>query len=213
MKFFIDSANLDEISQARELGLVDGVTTNPTLLAREGSDWRKVAAAICRDVKGPVSLEVFATDTEGMLAEAKELIGFGPNVAIKVPCTDHGLKACRTLSEQGVMVNVTLVFSPLQALLAAKAGAAFVSPFVGRLDHIGSQGMDLVDQMLTIFANYDFETEVIVASIRTPTHVLDASLMGADICTIPFSVMLGLLKHPLTDSGLATFVEDAKKLK
>ncbi len=213
MKFFIDSANLDEINQARDLGLVDGVTTNPTLLAREGSDWRKIAAAICRDVKGPVSLEVFATDTEGMLAEAKDLISFGPNVAIKVPCTDQGLKACRTLSDQGVMVNVTLVFSPLQALLAAKAGATFVSPFVGRLDHIGSVGMDLVDQMLTIFANYDFETEVIVASIRTPTHVLDASLMGADICTIPFSVMLGLLKHPLTESGLATFVADAQKLK
>ncbi|MBU1247512.1 MAG: fructose-6-phosphate aldolase [Proteobacteria bacterium] len=212
MKFFIDSANVAEIEKAQELGLVDGVTTNPTLMAREGTDWREIAAGICKITDGPVSLEVFATDAAQMLEEAKELIAFGPNVAIKVPCTDDGLRACRVLSEQGVMVNVTLVFSAMQALLAAKAGATFVSPFVGRLDHIGQIGMDLIEQIVTIFANYDFNTQVLVASIRNPTHVLDAALMGAHVCTIPYNVMLDLLKHPLTEKGLATFVADAAKL-
>jgi transaldolase len=212
MKFFIDTANLDEIRQAKALGLVDGVTTNPTLMAREGEDWREVARAICAEVEGPVSLEVFGVTAEAMLEEARELVAFGPNVAVKVPCTDEGLRACRELSANDVPVNVTLVFSPLQALLAAKAGAAYVSPFVGRLDHIGQVGMDMVRQIVTIFGNYGFDTEILVASIRTPTHVLDAALMGADVCTIPYKVMLDLLKHPLTDSGLEAFLKDADTL-
>lgn len=213
MKFFIDTANLDEINQAKNMGLVDGVTTNPSLLAREDEDWRKLVTSICKSVEGPISLEVFSIQADEMLEEARELISIAPNVAIKVPCTHDGLKACRALASQKVMVNVTLVFSPLQALLAAKAGAAFVSPFVGRLDHIGSSGMELVDQIVTIYSNYDFTTEVLVASVRSPSHVLEAALMGADICTIPFKVLIDLLNHPLTDSGLETFVADAKKLR
>lgn len=213
MKFFIDTANLNEIRAGIELGLVDGVTTNPTLMAREGADWREIAKTICEEVEGPVSLEVFSTKSDEMLEEARELVGFGPNVAIKVPCTAEGLRACRTLSSQDIMVNVTLVFSPLQALMAAKAGATFVSPFVGRLDHIGNIGMDLIEQIVTIFSNYQFHTQILVASVRSPTHVLEAALMGAHVCTIPYKVMLDLLKHPLTDSGLAAFLNDAKSLK
>lgn len=212
MKFFIDTANLDEIRKARELGLIDGVTTNPTLLSRESGDWRELAAAICREVEGPVSLEVFSEDTEGMLEEARELVAYGPNAVIKCPCTENGLRACRKLSENGVNVNMTLVFSPLQALLAAKAGAAYVSPFVGRLDAVGHSGMELVRQIITIFDNYGFDTEVLVASIRSPAHVLESALLGADVATIPYKVLVDLLKHPLTDKGLQTFAADAASL-
>lgn len=213
MKLFLDTANLAEIEKAKEYGLIDGITTNPSLLAKEGGDWRKQAKLVCKAVEGPVSLEVFATKAEKMLEEARDLITFGPNVVVKCPCTAEGLLTIRQLSKDSVPTNCTLVFSPLQALLAAKAGATYVSPFVGRLDDIGRIGMDLVKQIVTIFTNYSLETQVLVASIRNPTHVLDAALMGADAATIPFKVVLSLLRHPLTDSGLAQFVTDAKSLK
>ncbi|MDD4730552.1 MAG: fructose-6-phosphate aldolase [Desulfovibrio sp.] len=212
MKFFLDSANLKEIHKAKEHGLIDGVTTNPTLLARENSDWKTLAADICKETKGPVSLEVFSENYQGMLEEARNLIQLGPNVVIKCPCTANGLRACKALSDQDIAVNMTLVFSPLQALLAAKAGAAYVSPFVGRLDAVGHSGMELVEQIIQIYSNYEFSTQVLVASIRTPTHVLESALLGADVATIPFSVLLDLLKHPLTDKGLAAFRSDADKL-
>ena len=212
MEFFIDTANLDEIRQAKEYGLIDGVTTNPTLLAREGGDWRKQAELICREVDGPVSLEVVGLDAESMLAEAKDLIAFGPNVVIKIPMLLEGLKAVRQLTDMGVKTNVTLVFSPMQALLAAKAGATYVSPFVGRLDGIAHDGMELISQMVTIYENYGFSAKVLVASVRHPRHVLDAALMGADVATIPFKVIGQLVKHPLTDSGLEAFLADWKKL-
>ncbi|WP_022662883.1 fructose-6-phosphate aldolase [Paucidesulfovibrio longus] len=212
MQFFLDTANLEEIRKAKEYGLIDGVTTNPTLLSRESGDWKQLVAAICREVEGPVSLEVFSEEAEEMLAEARELVAIGPNVVVKCPCTANGLKACKKLAENGINVNMTLVFSPLQALLAAKAGAAYVSPFVGRLDAVGHFGMDLVKQIVSIYENYDFSTQVLVASIRNPTHVLESALIGADVATVPFSVLMDLLKHPLTEKGLRAFVEDAAKL-
>ena len=212
MKFFLDTANIEEIREAKSLGLIDGVTTNPTLLARESADWRVLAAEICSEVDGPVSLEVFSEQADKMLQEARSLLKFGPNVVIKCPCTPDGLLACRKLSEQGIGVNMTLVFSPLQALLAAKAGAMFVSPFVGRLDAVGHKGMEIVEQILTIYDNYALDTEVLVASVRHPGHVLDAALLGADVVTVPYSVLLNLLKHPLTDKGLETFSRDAVNL-
>lgn len=207
MKFFLDSANLEEVKKACDYGLVDGVTTNPTLLAREDDDWRGLATRICREVTGPVSLEVFSEEYESMLEEARSLLKLGPNVVIKCPCTQAGLKACRTLSQNDVAVNMTLVFSPLQGLLAAKAGAAYVSPFVGRLDGIAHDGMELVRQLVTIFSTYQFSTEILVASIRSPRHVLESALLGAHVATIPYGVMMGLLKHPLTEQGLTTFRE------
>lgn len=212
MKFFLDTANIEEIREAKSLGLIDGVTTNPTLLARESADWRVLAAEICSEVDGPVSLEVFSEQADKMLQEARSLLKFGPNVVIKCPCTPDGLLACRKLSEQGIGVNMTLVFSPLQALLAAKAGAMFVSPFVGRLDAVGHKGMEIVEQILTIYDNYALDTGVLVASVRHPGHVLDAALLGADVVTVPYSVLLNLLKHPLTDKGLETFSRDAVNL-
>lgn len=212
MQFFLDTANLEEIRKAKEYGLIDGVTTNPTLLSRESGDWKKLVASICREVEGPVSLEVFSEETDEMLEEARELVAIGPNVVVKCPCTANGLKACKQLAENGINVNMTLVFSPLQALLAAKAGAAYVSPFVGRLDAVGHFGMDLVKQIVSIYENYDFSTQVLVASIRNPTHVLESALIGADVATVPFSVLMDLLKHPLTEKGLRAFVEDAAKL-
>jgi transaldolase len=212
MQFFLDTANLEEIRMAKEYGLIDGVTTNPTLLSRESGDWKKLVASICREVEGPVSLEVFSEETDEMLAEARELVAIGPNVVVKCPCTANGLKACKQLADSGINVNMTLVFSPLQALLAAKAGAAYVSPFVGRLDAVGHFGMDLVKQIVSIYENYDFPTQVLVASIRNPTHVLESALIGADVATVPFSVLMDLLKHPLTEKGLKAFVEDAAKL-
>jgi len=212
VKFFLDTANLDEIREAKKLGLIDGVTTNPTLLAKEGKDWKTQAKLICQEVDGPVSLEVVSLDAEGMIKEAQELVKFGPNVVIKVPITLEGLKAVKALEEMGIPTNVTLVFSPAQALLAAKAGASYVSPFVGRLDDISSEGMNLVEQILQIYTNYDIKTQVIVASIRNPEHVRIAALMGAHIATIPFKVYKQLVSHPLTDIGLKRFLDDWKKI-
>jgi len=212
MKFFIDTANLDEIREAHELGLVDGVTTNPSLCAKIGiktdRQFEDLIRQICELVQGPVSAEVTATDEAGMLAQARHLAKIHEWVAVKIPMTPDGLKATRILAEEGIKVNVTLIFQPLQSLLAAKAGAAYVSPFIGRLDDISQRGMEIVEQTLTIFENYGFDTEIIVASIRHPLHVLDAALAGADIATVPSGVIMQLIKHPLTDAGLKKFLED-----
>lgn len=212
MKFFIDTANIDEINQGLAIGMVDGVTTNPTLIAREKKPFAWVVKGILKAVEGPVSLEVIGTSAKEMVAEGRKLAKMGANVVIKVPMTTEGLKATRLFLAEGIRVNQTLVFSPVQALMAAKAGAAYVSPFVGRLDDIAHDGMELVDQILTIYENYGFETEVIVASIRHPRHVLDAALMGADVATIPYKVIEQLAGHPLTDKGVVAFLEDWKKV-
>ncbi|HNU85944.1 MAG: fructose-6-phosphate aldolase [Pseudomonadota bacterium] len=212
MKFFIDSANIGDIREALSLGMCDGVTTNPSLVAREKRPFNDVVREILDAVPGPVSLEVVSLDAPGMVAEAKTLVGLGGNVVIKVPMTTEGLKATKILSGDGVDVNQTLVFSPIQALMAAKAGAAYVSPFVGRLDDIAHNGMELVEQILGIFDNYGLTTEVIVASVRHPIHVLKAATLGADIATIPFSVIAQLAKHPLTDAGIEKFLADWKKV-
>lgn len=208
MKFFIDTANLDEIRQAKAYGLIDGVTTNPSLFAKEKGDWKILASAICREVDGPVSLEVIGTDSAAMIREARELVKLGPNVVVKLPVTEQGVVSVRSLTDMGIETNVTLVFSPLQALLAAKSGATYVSPFVGRLDDVGQDGMLLVEQILNIYSNYGMSTQVLAASIRHPQHVLQAALVGADVATIPFKVIRELLKHPLTDTGLAAFLSD-----
>jgi len=213
MKFFIDTANIAEIREAIKLGMVDGVTTNPSLIAREGRGFDEVVREILAEVDGPVSLEVLSPEADGMVAEGRKLAGFGDHVVVKVPLTTEGLKATRIFSREGIRVNATLVFSPIQALMAAKAGAAYVSPFVGRLDDIAHDGMELVQQILTIFNNYGFDTEVIVASVRHPRHVLDAALMGAHIATIPFKVISQLAKHPLTDRGIELFANDWKKVR
>jgi transaldolase len=212
MKFFIDSANINEIREALSLGMCDGVTTNPSLVAKEKRPFDDVVREILEAVPGPVSLEVVSLDAPGMVAEAKKLVDLGENVVIKVPLTTEGLKATKILSGEGIDVNQTLVFSPLQALMAAKAGAAYVSPFVGRLDDIAQNGMELVEQILGIFDNYGFSTEVIVASVRHPIHVLKAATLGADIATIPFNVIAQLAKHPLTDAGIEKFLADWKKV-
>lgn len=211
MQFFIDTANLGEIRAAMDMGLVDGVTTNPTLMSREAADWRDIAGEICRLVPGPVSLEVVALDAEGMVGEARDLITFGPNVVVKVPMTAEGLKAVRILKSMDIETNVTLVFSANQALLAAKAGAAYVSPFLGRLDDTGQDGMELVHQILTIYANYGFSTKIIAASIRSPMHVLDAAMAGAHIATVPYKTLTQLMEHPLTDKGIEAFLKDWEK--
>ncbi len=212
MKFFIDTANLDEIKEAVELGLIDGVTTNPSLVAKEGDvDFKKHIAKICKLVKGDVSAEVTALDTAGMLKEGRELAKIAKNVVIKVPLTLDGLKACRTFRAEGTKVNVTLCFSAAQALLAAKAGASYISPFIGRLDDIGQDGMDLIRDIVQIYDNYGFATEVLAASIRHPMHIVDCALAGADVATIPFKVITQLVKHPLTDKGLEGFLTDWKK--
>lgn len=208
MKFFIDTANIQEIKEANSLGIIDGVTTNPTLIAKEGRPFEELIREICDIVDGPVSVEAVSTEATGIIDEAKKLTEIHKNVVIKVPLTTEGLKATKVLSSEGINVNITLVFSPVQALMAAKAGAAYVSPFVGRLDDISHSGMDLVDQILAIYENYGFETQVIVASIRHPLHVLDAALMGADIATIPFKTIKLLTKHPLTDIGIDRFLKD-----
>ncbi|WP_027189900.1 fructose-6-phosphate aldolase [Fundidesulfovibrio putealis] len=213
MKFFLDSASLDEIKAAKDMGMLDGVTTNPTLFSKEKGNWHKIAEAICKEVDGPVSLEVVGTTAEEMLKEAKDLVKFGPNVVVKIPMLLEGLKAVRQLKAQAIDVNVTLIFQPLQALMAAKAGATFVSPFVGRIDAIGGDGMAVVEEIVTIFQNYSLETQVLVASIRNPTHIVRAALMGADVCTVPFSVMKELIKHPLTDLGLDAFLKDWGKVE
>jgi transaldolase len=211
MKFFIDTAEIGEIRAACELGLVDGVTTNPSLIAKSGRIFTEVLAEIAALVAGPISAEVIALDAPGMIAEGRKLVKIAKNIVIKVPMTAEGLKATQVFSKEGIKTNVTLIFSPLQALLAAKAGATYVSPFVGRLDDIGHDGMDGVDQIKTIFSNYGYSTEIIVASVRSPMHVHNAALIGADICTIPFSVMTQLAKHPLTDIGIEKFLADWQK--
>jgi transaldolase len=212
MKFFIDTANIEEITKANELGLLDGVTTNPTLVSKEGRDFKELIREICDIVDGPVNAEVVSTDAQGMIREARELVKLADNIVVKIPLIKEGLKAVKTLSGEDIKTNVTLCFSSVQALMAAKAGAAYISPFVGRLDDISHRGMDLIEQIITIYDNYGFETEVIVASIRNPIHVLDAALMGADISTIPYKVMEQLIKHPLTDIGLENFLADWKKM-
>jgi transaldolase len=211
MKIFVDTANLDEVKNAAKMGILDGVTTNPSLVAKEGVDFRKLLAEICAIVPGDISAEVIATDAPGMLKEGRELAKIAKNIVVKVPLTEEGLKAVKTFSDEEIRTNVTLCFSPVQALLAAKAGASMVSPFVGRLDDIATDGMHLIDQIVTIFRNYDYDTEVLVASIRHPLHVVDAAMMGADICTMPYKVLTSLLKHPLTDIGLERFLADWKK--
>ncbi len=212
MKFFVDTANIEEIKKAKEMGLADGVTTNPTLVAREKRPFRPLIEEICHLVEGPVSAEVISQEADGMVKEAIELSKIAPNIAVKIPMTVEGIKATKVLSLKNIKVNMTLVFSPLQALLAAKAGAAYASPFIGRLDDISHHGMDLVEQIITIYDNYDFPTEVIVASVRHPIHVLEAALLGADIVTVPFKVIEKLAKHPLTDIGLKRFLDDWQKL-
>ena len=212
MKFFIDTANLDEIREANEMGLIDGVTTNPSLIAKEGDiDFKEHIAKICEIVKGDVSAEVTALDTEGMLREGRELAKIAPNVVVKCPLTLDGLKATRTFTGEGIKVNVTLCFSAAQALLAAKAGATYISPFIGRLDDIAQNGMALISDIVQIYDNYGFATEVLAASIRHPMHIVDAALVGADVCTIPFKTLAQLVKHPLTDKGLESFLSDWKK--
>jgi transaldolase len=208
MKFFIDTANVDEIKEAHSMGMVDGVTTNPSLIAKEGRVFEDVIKEICSIVDGPISAEVISLKADGMVSEARELAKINEKVVIKVPMTVEGLKATRRLTEENIKTNVTLVFSPLQALMAAKAGATYVSPFVGRLDDLSQDGMQLIEQIAEIFANYAYETEIIVASIRNPLHVLDAALAGADIATIPFSVLSKLAAHPLTDKGIDAFLAD-----
>jgi len=211
MKFFIDTANIAEIKEANAMGMVDGVTTNPSLIAKEKGDFKEIIAEICRIVDGPISAEVISLDEEGMVREAKELAKIHKNIVVKIPMTIDGLKAVRRLAAEGIKTNVTLIFSPLQALMAAKAGASYVSPFVGRLDDLAQEGMVLVEQLVEMYGNYAFDTEIIVASVRNPLHVLDAAMMGADIATIPFNVLSKLAAHPLTDKGIKAFMDDWKK--
>jgi len=211
MKFFVDTANLDEIKEASELGLIDGVTTNPSLVAKEGDiDFKERIAEICSIISGDVSAEVTAVDTEGMLREGRELAKIADNVVIKCPLTWDGLKATKTFTEEGTKTNVTLCFSATQALLAAKAGATYISPFIGRLDDLSQNGMDLIADIVQIYDNYGFETQVLAASIRHPMHILDSALAGADVATVPFNVFKKIVKHPLTDKGLDAFLADWK---
>jgi transaldolase len=213
MKFFIDTANIDEIKEAAALGILDGVTTNPSLVSKEGKDFRKLLDEILKIVDGPVSAEVISTDYEGILKEGRDLAKIHKNIVVKVPLIKEGLKAVKTLTSEGIKVNVTLCFSPTQAILAAKAGATYISPFVGRLDDISTSGMDLISQIIQIYRNYNYKTEILVASVRHPLHVVEAALMGADICTVPFDVIKKMFNHPLTDIGLEKFLSDWKKLK
>jgi transaldolase len=211
MKFFIDTANLDEIKKGLAMGMVDGVTTNPSLIARENLPFEEIIRQICQLVDGPVSAEVVSIEAEGMLAEARELAKIADNVVVKIPMIVEGLKAVKILSAEGIQTNVTLVFSAAQALLAAKAGATFVSPFVGRLDDIGTPGMDVISDIVTVYDNYGYQSEIIVASVRSPQHVLESALLGADIATIPLKVIAQLAKHPLTDIGMEQFLADWEK--
>jgi transaldolase len=212
MKFFIDTANLNEIREAAELGLIDGVTTNPSLIAKEGDiEFKQHIAAICEIVQGDVSVEVTSLDTEGMLREGRDYARIAPNVVVKCPLTRDGLKATRRLTDEGTKVNVTLCFSAAQAILAAKAGAAYISPFVGRLDDIGQNGLELLSEIVEIYGNYNWKTEVLAASIRHPIHIVEAARMGAHVATIPFKVIEQLIKHPLTDKGLEQFLADWRK--
>jgi transaldolase len=212
MKFFIDTADIGEIKEASAMGIIDGVTTNPTLVARTGRKFRDLLEDICEVVKGPVSAEVVSLEYDGMMKEARELAALKPNIVVKIPMTTEGLKAVKTCSGEGIQTNVTLCFSANQALLAAKAGATYISPFVGRIDDISDEGMALIADVVTIYQNYDFETQVLVASVRNPVHVLQSARMGADVATCPFSVLKQLASHPLTDLGLQRFLEDWKKV-
>lgn len=211
MKFFIDTANINEIKEAHSMGMIDGVTTNPSLIAKEGRDFKEIIQEICAVVDGPISAEVISLDAEGMIKEARDLAAIHANIVVKIPMTVDGLKATRQLTKEEIKTNVTLVFSPLQALMAAKAGATFVSPFIGRLDDLSQEGLLLVEQIVEIYSNYAFDTEIIVASVRNPLHVLDSALIGADIATIPFDVLAKLVAHPLTDKGIKAFLDDWEK--
>ncbi len=213
MKFFIDTANLEQIKEAASIGVLDGVTTNPTLISKEEGKPKEIYKAICEVVDGPVNAEVVAPDANGMIEEGRELAAVHEHIVVKVPMTKEGLKAVKALKEEGIRTNVTLIFSAVQALLAARAGAAFVSPFVGRLDDIATSGMDLVAQIRQIFLNYAIDSEIIVASVRNPMHVVEAAQMGADIATIPFKVIEQLTRHPLTDKGIERFLADWEKVK
>ena len=212
MQFFLDTGNVDEIKQALDWGILDGVTTNPSLIAKTGRPFMEVAKEIVKLVDGPVSLETVSLDTEGMVREGRMLAELGDNVVVKIPMTPQGMKAVQILESEGIPVNVTLVFSPAQALIAAKAGATFVSPFIGRIDDVSGDGMKLIREVKTIFDNYDIDTEIIVASVRHPMHVVEAALIGADICTMPFEVMKKLFSHPLTDRGIDLFLKDWEKV-
>jgi transaldolase len=213
MKLFLDTANLDEIREGAALGVVDGVTTNPTLLSKESGDPEKILVEICKTIDGPISAEVVATDAEGMVREGRHLAGLHDNIVIKCPCTEEGLKATKILTADGHRVNMTLIFSPSQALLSAKAGARYVSPFLGRLDDISTPGMELVADIVGIFRNYEFECDVLAASLRHPMHVVEAARIGAPVATLPMKVFKALLKHPLTDIGLERFLADWEKVK
>jgi len=213
MKLFLDTANLSQIKKLNQMGIVDGVTTNPTLVAKEPGEFEDIIAAICREVKGDVSAEVVSTNFDGMVAEAKHLSSIAPNVVVKIPIIPEGLRATKTVSGAGIRVNMTLVFSANQGLLAAKAGASFISPFIGRLDDIGQRGMELVEDLVRIRDNYSLEAEVLVGSIRHPQHVLEAAKAGADIATMPPEIMEKMMQHPLTDSGLKRFLDDWEKAK
>ncbi|MBI5183072.1 MAG: fructose-6-phosphate aldolase [Nitrospinae bacterium] len=212
MKLFIDTADIDEIKEAYSLGIIDGITTNPSLIAKTGKNFESVINEICSIVDGPISVEALSKEYNDIIEEAHQLSKISKNIVIKIPITDQGLKAVKRLSQEDIPTNVTLIFSPAQALLAAKAGATYVSPFIGRLDDISHIGMDVVDQIITIYNNYDIQTEVIVASVRNPLHILDAALLGADIVTIPFRVIQQLTKHPLTDIGMERFLVDWEKV-
>lgn len=211
MKFFIDTANIKEIKEANEMGLIDGVTTNPSLVAKEGKEFKGLLKEICSIVNGPISAEVISTEFDGMLKEGRELAKIHENIVIKLPLIKDGLKAAKAFRSEGIKTNVTLCFSANQALLAAKAGATYISPFVGRLDDISTEGMQLIEQIVTIYNNYGYETEVLVASVRHPIHVVQAALIGAHVCTIPFKVIEQLIKHPLTDIGIERFLSDWNK--
>jgi transaldolase len=211
VKFFIDTANLAEIKEANDLGVLDGVTTNPSLIAKEGKEFIPLLKEICAIVDGPISAEVISLDFDGIIKEAHELVKIHDNIVVKVPLVKEGLKAVKALKAEGIRTNVTLCFSPTQALLAAKAGATYISPFVGRLDDISHNGMDVIAQIVTIYHNYGYDTQVLVASIRHPLHVVEAAMMGADVCTMPFKVIESLIKHPLTDIGIERFLSDWKK--
>ena len=212
MKVFIDTANIEEIKEAVAIGILDGVTTNPTLVSREGKDFKELLDEILKIVDGPISAEVIALDYDGMMKEAQELASIHENIVVKIPLTKDGIKAVKSLSGMGIKTNVTLCFSASQAIMAAKAGATYISPFVGRLDDISAVGMDLIEQIVQIYDNYDFQTEIIVASIRNPLHIVEAAMIGADIATVPFKVIEQLFKHPLTDNGIDKFLSDWNKL-
>jgi len=210
MQFFIDTADIDAIKKANDMGLVDGVTTNPTLIKKAGKDHEKTIREISSIISGPVSVETISETAEGMLKEADTYIKWGKNIVIKVIMTPEGMKAVKALSQRGIKTNVTLCFSPLQALIAAKAGATYISPFVGRLDDISHQGMQLIEEIRTIYDHYEFETKILVASVRSPLHILDGALIGADVATVPPATLMQIFKHPLTESGISAFLEDAK---